>query len=220
MTLQDLRYFLVTPTGTGMDPEYCSSLVRTWKHLMGRGLPLPVYLNSVGPEVPNLHALLDECQRSRTAEAGIFWVGADHSWTPESLVLILEAACARPEAVIGGLYPMANGGGFDAEQFAPGALPDGSRSTPDLLPALYLGWGFIWTPFSVFDRLKPPFWRWEIRRSEDGKRAWWGGPDIEFSTACREAGIEVLAHARAADIGHGQRLGHLTAEQLIQRAQR
>ena len=211
MTVKDMKYWLATPTGGQMDLEYVLSLVKTLKHLAKEGYEFPDFATGAASEIPNLHSMLETMMRATTDQQGIFWVGADHSWTPEDFCRILEATRVKPDAIIGALYPQAAAGKMVGLPLSGGFNP---KEIPDLVPAEHLGWGFLWTPFSLFRKIRPPFWNWTMQTDPSSGFSVMASPDVYFCHQARQAGVEVLIHRRVVNVGHGQRMPHMTAMEL------
>lgn len=211
--VKNLAYWLATPTGTGMDSEYCSSLVRTLNHLADQGYQRPRYVSARRPEIQNLNQMLEHVMAFTREEAGIFWVGADHSWSPEDFCSILEAAAAHPAAVVGAMYPLSDGSRLVGEP------AQGADATADLVQADSMGWGFVWTPFSAFKTIRPPYWEWRVRMDPATKLFYLVSPDVYFCQKARAAGVELLIHRRVAGVAHAQRppSPHLTALEWLRR---
>lgn len=216
VTAKDLNYWLATPTGSGMDSEYCSALVRTLNHLQDSGYRRPKYATGHAPEVQNLNQMLETMMAFTKEEAGIFWVGADHSWTPEDYCRLLEAAAAHPDAVVGAVYPLSDGTRLVGE-----ATKDATVEG-DLAQADSLGWGFLWTPFSAFRKIRPPYWEWRVRsdpRLGSMRLFHLVSPDVYFCQKAKNAGVDLFIHRHVLEVAHAQRLPqpHLTTAEWMRR---
>ena len=154
--------------------------------------------------------MLDTIMRQTTVEQGIFWLGADHSWTVEDYLRIIDEASGNAHSVIGALYQASDGSRLVGEPLQDVVVPG------PLQPARFLGWGFIYTPFSAFKAMTPPFWSWDYLHDPAAGGGQIVSPDVYFCKKARQAGVHVYLHRHILDVGHGLRQPHKTSREWMQ----
>ncbi len=99
---------------------------------------------------------------------GLLWIDSDMQWSPEDIKAVTIKAAELPNAVVGAFYPDRQ----DPAGVVGALLPDGTVD--------YFGFGFVWTPISVFSAFENWFYNEPA------------GEDVQFFRYCRKVGIELL----------------------------
>lgn len=174
--------FVLATIGNRLYAEYVSSLTS-----IGGG-PFEYCLVDGFDPVMQLYGVVSTMLRAKAPErtAGVLFVEHDHSFTAADITTLLDFAEAHPDAVCGGIY-----GHRRFQDQVVGRKGQQVSTEPPAWESDLLGFGFLYTPWSLYGRLAEPWFNsvWEERAGK-WVRVY---PDEFLSMCCKAAGIPLYA---------------------------
>lgn len=191
------RVFIATNCYGGVKSYYVSSLIATLRAFWLAGWDIPDYGNIEGVYVPEARNDLLRALRAAGKDSdtdGVLWIEHDHAFTPEGVVELLEVAALYPGAIVGAPYMMRM-----AEGTVIGKPSDSSGFQVGLRAQFMenVGFGFTFTPWSVYDALPQPWFEtgFESFPGPEGHHGF-VSDDVFFCRKAHAAGIPILGALR------------------------